>query len=120
VLNRTVAAAEALAAELGAGGAGPLEALARTPCDVLVNTTSVGLDSDASPVDASALAPGAVVMDAVYAPERTRLLRDAAARGARTISGRWMLVYQAAAQVEAWTGLAAPVEEMARAFGPEP
>jgi shikimate dehydrogenase len=59
-------------------------------------------------------------MDAVYEPERTRLLRDAAARGARTISGRWMLVYQAAAQIETWTGLAGPVEEMARAFGPEP
>jgi shikimate dehydrogenase len=120
VLNRTVAAAEALAAELGAGAAGPLDALARTPCDVLVNTTSVGLGSDTSPVAASAIAPGAVVMDAVYEPERTRLLRDAAARGARTISGRWMLVYQAAAQIETWTGLAGPVEEMARAFGPEP
>jgi len=102
VLNRTVASAEALAVELGADGAGPLSALADTPHDVLVNTTSVGLGDDASPVDAAAIAPGAVVLDAVYEPEHTRLLRDAEARGARAVSGRWMLVHQAVAQLEAW------------------
>jgi len=123
VLNRTAARAEALASELGAHGAGPLEALARIPHDVIVNTTSVGMDSDESPVPASALDRGAVVLDAVYAPERTRLLRDALARGARAVSGRWMLVHQAVAQLEAWAGridraLAARV--MAEAFGPQP
>lgn len=120
VLNRTVGKARALAAELGAEGAGPLAALADTPHDALVNTTSVGLDEDASPVDAAAIGPAAVVLDAVYQPERTRLLRDAESRGARTVSGRWMLVHQAVAQLEAWTS---PVEAeraarvMAEAFG---
>jgi shikimate 5-dehydrogenase len=70
-----------------------------------------------------ALSPEAVVLDAVYAPERTRLLRDALARGAHAVSGRWMLVHQAIAQIEAWAGpidrvLAARV--MAEAFGPQP
>ena len=45
-----------------------------------------------------------------------RLLRDAEARGARTVTGKWMLVYQAAEQFELWTGKKAPVEEMADAF----
>lgn len=120
VLNRTAARAEALAAELGAEGAGPLASLAEFPHEVLVNATSVGLGEDASPVDAAAISPGAVVLDAVYEPERTRLLRDAAARGARGVSGRWMLVHQAVAQLEAW---ASPVDAeratrvMADAFG---
>jgi shikimate dehydrogenase len=116
VLNRTPQRAEALAAQLGAQDAGALEDLARTPHDVLVNTTSVGLRSDETPVAAAAIRPGAVVMDAVYDPERTRLLRDAQARGARSVSGRWMLVYQAAEQIALWSGREAPLEVMAGAF----
>jgi shikimate dehydrogenase len=116
VLNRTVARARDLCDELGAHSAGPLSSLADAPYDVLVNTTRVGMNEDASPVEASALAADAVVMDAVYEPERTRLLRDAEARGARTVAGKWMLVYQAALQVEAWTGRQAPIELMADAF----
>ena len=121
VLNRTVPRAEALAAELGAASAGSLDALAGTPHDVLVNTTSVGLAEEASPVPATSIAKGAVVLDAVYSPERTLLLRDAEARGARAVSGRWMLVHQAVAQLEAWAGpldAARAAEVMAKAFGP--
>lgn len=116
VLNRTPARAEALAAELGAEAAGPLTQLASTPHDIVVNTTSVGLRSDASPVDPAAIDPGAVVMDAVYEPEQTRLLRDAEARGARCISGKWMLVYQAAEQLALWSGSEAPIDVMSQAF----
>ena len=103
VLNRTPERARRLAEALGADSYGSLSDLASDPYDVLVNTTSVGLQADASPVDPAALAPGAVVMDAVYAPERTRLLRDAEARGARIVPGKWMLVHQAVAQLAAWT-----------------
>jgi shikimate dehydrogenase len=116
VLGRTVERAAALAGELGAHSAGGLAELSRTPYEILVNATSVGLRSDDSPVEAEALREGSVVLDAVYDPERTRLLRDAEARGARVVSGKWMLVYQAAAQLELWTGRAAPVEAMAAAF----
>ncbi len=72
--------------------------------------------SNASPVPAEAIGADAVVMDAVYDPPETALLRDAAARGARTVSGKWMLVYQAAQQFELWTGRPAPIEVMAEAF----
>ena len=116
VLNRTLDKAHALCDELGADTAGGLSELAQSPYDVLVNTTRVGLDEDVSPVDAAALSGDAVVLDAVYEPERTRLLRDAEARGARTLSGKWMLVYQAAEQLEAWTDQKAPIDVMAEAF----
>jgi shikimate dehydrogenase len=116
VLNRTRARAEQVAADLGATGAGALADLAGLACDVLVNTTSVGLRDDASPVAADAIPKNAVVLDAVYDPTRTRLLRDAEARGARGVAGKWWLVHQAAAQFELWTGREAPIEAMADAF----
>ena len=116
ILNRTGSRARELAAALGAGGAGGLDELGDLPHEILVNTTSVGLREDVSPVDARQLRPDSVVMDAVYDPERTRLLRDAEARGARTLGGKWMLVYQAADQLRLWTGREAPIEVMAAAF----
>jgi len=116
VLNRTVSKARALCDELGADSAGALSELASAPYDVLVNTTRVGLSEDVSPVEASALSPDAVVMDAVYEPERTRLLRDAEAKGARIVPGKWMLIYQAAAQLEAWREEDAPLDVMTEAF----
>ena len=116
VLDRTPGRARALADDLGAEGAGPLSELARVPHDVLVNATSLGLSGDVSPVPAEALRPATLVMDTIYEPERTRLLRDAEARGARTLGGKWMLVHQAAEQLRIWSGREAPLERMAEAF----
>jgi len=116
VLNRNRERAKRLATELDAQYAGALEDLAGRPCDVLVNTTSVGLRSDESPVAAAAIPKQAVVFDAVYDPARTRFLRDAEARGARTIGGKWMLVHQAAEQIRIWSGREAPVDVLAAAF----
>jgi shikimate dehydrogenase len=116
VLNRTVARAEAVARDLGAEGAAGLDALADLAPDLIVNTTSVGLGEDVSPVPPEAIPARALVMDAVYEPERTRLLRDAESRGARTLGGKWMLVHQGAEQLRLWSGREAPVEVMARAF----
>jgi shikimate dehydrogenase len=116
VLNRTVARAEELVRDLGGERAGGLSELAAIPHDVLVNTTSGGLCGEPIPVEPSALRAGSVVLDAVYDPEETPLLREAAKRGARTVPGKWMLVHQAAEQLRIWTGREAPVEAMARAF----
>lgn len=116
VLNRTPERARQLVRELGAQAAGSLEDLARTPHDVLVNTTTVGLREDVSPVDAGALRAGSLVMDAVYEPLRTRLLRDAEARGARTLSGKWMLVHQAAEQFRLFSGREAPLPALIEGF----
>jgi shikimate dehydrogenase len=116
VLNRSVPRARALAEELGAEHAGGLDELAAIAHDVLVNTTPVGLRSDAAPVRAEALRPGSVVLDAVYDPLETRLLRDARARGARPVSGKWMLIEQAREQLRLWTGRDVDAAVMAEAF----
>ena len=116
VLNRTVERARDLCQELGAKGFGSPDDLEEIPHSVLVNTTSVGLSSDESPVRATSLRAHSVVMDAVYEPAVTRLLRDATERGATPIGGKWMLVYQAAHQLKLWTGLDAPLDVMASAF----
>jgi len=82
--------------------------------DVLVNTTSVGMipGSNETPIPAGLLKPGLVVFDIVYNPLKTRLLREAEAAGARTISGIEMLVWQGALAFEKWTGEKAPVDLM--------
>jgi shikimate dehydrogenase len=116
VLNRTESRARDLARALSANASGVLGDLADLPHDILVNTTSVGLRSNDSPVPAEHLREGSVVMDAVYDPERTRLLADAAMRGARPLGGKWMLVHQAAEQLRLWSDLDAPLDVMAEAF----
>ena len=52
------------------------------------------------------------VLDAVYAPIETRLLREAAAAGATTVDGAWMLLFQGVEAFEIWTGESAPVDAM--------
>lgn len=116
VLNRNVERAETLARELGATDAGPLESLADLDHEILVNTTSVGLREDRSPVPAHALREGSRVLDAVYDPTETRLLREAREAGARPIGGKWMLVEQAREQLRLWTNREIPAAVMAEAF----
>jgi 3-dehydroquinate dehydratase/shikimate dehydrogenase len=95
-------------------GHGPLAALAGEEWDVLVHATPVG--SGACPgeslVPAGSLRRGAVVLDMVYEPRDTPLLRAAREAGCRTIEGVEMLVAQAVGQFEAWTSARAPVEAM--------
>ena len=45
-----------------------------------------------------------MVMDIVYQPLETKLLQEAKQRGCATVSGLEMLMRQAAAQLEIWTG----------------
>lgn len=82
--------------------------------DILVNATSVGMSPDISgtPLDADLLRPELIVVDIVYNPVKTRLLTEAEAAGAVTISGVDMLVWQGALAFEKWTGQKAPVELM--------
>jgi 3-dehydroquinate dehydratase/shikimate dehydrogenase len=75
--------------------------------DVLVNATPVGTApaSDVSPLPADyTFLADKLVYDLVYNPPSTRLLRDAANAGCRTVGGLDMLVAQAQAQFEWWTG----------------
>ena len=86
----------------------------RVSCHVLINTTPLGMTphTDASPVSAKQMENDMVIMDAVYNPIRTRLLREAETAGCTTIDGAEMFVFQGAFQFELWTGIAAPIEKM--------
>jgi shikimate dehydrogenase len=114
IANRTVERAEELAGAVEGASGHSLNALDDLLADasVLVNATSVGMEEDATPVPATALHGGLAVLDAVYRPVETRLLRDAAAAGATTVDGAWMLLYQGIAAFERWTGRDAPVDAM--------
>jgi shikimate dehydrogenase len=75
--------------------------------DVLVNATSIGLFPDVDArlaLDPDTLRAGLVVADVIPNPPRTRLLRDAEARGATTLDGLGMLVEQGVIGIRHWTG----------------
>ena len=77
--------------------------------DVLVNATSVGMGSnadgdDALPVSREVVGRCGVVLDAVYQPLETQLLRCAREEGAKVVDGLWMLIHQAVLQHHWWFG----------------
>ena len=113
VVNRTVKTGEQLAADL-AGDFFPLAEIQGVRCDILINTTPVGMfpDVDATPVPGTFFNAHMTVMDIIYTPLQTRLLKDATAAGCATIQGLPRFVYQGAFQFELWTGMQAPVEVM--------
>lgn len=123
VLNRSVERARNLvddlrsqtSAELSYGGLTQLPGVI-DDTDVLINTTSVGMSPNVSdsPVPEGLLHGGLFVYDVVYNPVKTKLLRDAEAKGAGTLSGVKMLVYQGAEAFRMWTGVEPPVELMQR------
>ena len=108
-------AAEAAAA-LGCAHA-PLADLSRQSWDVLINATPVGSAASRAetPVPQYLHRRGTIVLDMVYDPLETRLLAEARAAGCLTIDGLEMLLAQAVAQFETWTGLEAPIEAMTAA-----
>jgi shikimate dehydrogenase len=121
VFNRHLHRAEALVRHFAKGAAhmelrakpwheSVLESeLAKTK--VLVNASSVGRNPDESPIPAELLPPDLLVLDLLYVPRETRLIRDAAAAGAAgTLNGDLMLLTQSAAAFQLWTGREAPVE----------
>ncbi|MFB6132658.1 MAG: shikimate dehydrogenase [Halanaeroarchaeum sp.] len=113
VVNRTVPKATDLADDVGGTGHSLDEVTELLgDADVLINATSVGMDEDESPVPPGALHADVAVMDAVYSPIETKLLRAAERAGARTIDGAWMLVFQGVEAFERWTGRQAPVDAM--------
>lgn len=115
VVNRTLAAAE-VAAELDperceALAADDVDAVAGivAGADMVINATSVGMnrpaeDPSALPLDVAFLTSRSVVVDLVYHPIETALLRRASQRGCATVDGLGMLIHQAALQQEIWTG----------------
>lgn len=119
IANRDRSKAAALAAAPGARAAAGLDEANRAGnYDAVVNATSLGMgDLDAaSPIPETALHPGLLVMDIVYKPVETELVRAARRKGARVLHGGRMLLHQAARQFELYTGQNAPLEAMESAL----
>ncbi len=114
VVNRSGARGEELAAALSRLAEGrvtfvPWQGEYAVPPDahLLINATSVGLFPDVGarvPLRLDTLSPHALVCDIIPNPPRTRLLREAAGRGCRTLDGLGMLVNQGVIGVRLWTG----------------
>ena len=127
IVNRTPGRAEELRERLSSVAGGervsvrPAEETesAAGEAEILINTTFLGMkEDDPFPVPKPVLHEGLDVCDAVYrAGTETALLREARGRGARTVSGGRMLLYQGVASQRAWTGREPDVEAMSRALG---
>lgn len=81
---------------------------------VLIHCTPIGMSPkvDATCVPASLLHAELAVMDIVYNPRETRLLKEATGAGCNTITGLEMFLHQAVTQFELWTNRPAPVDVM--------
>ncbi len=113
-VRRTVTCAVDAVPLDGAGVAGTLR-----EATLLVQATTAGAGGQRalSAVPGTLLHPGLFVMDMVYDPRETVLLREARAAGCRTLGGLPMLLYQGARAFEIWTGRQAPLQVMRDALG---
>ncbi len=110
LVNRSTERGQALSRELGCAYL-PISSLVRMKAgglgaDVLINATSLGMvprERD-TPIPKRLLKEGMLVMDIVYRPLQTRLLREAKEKGCVTVDGLEMLIRQAIAQFAIWTG----------------
>ncbi|MEM2364301.1 MAG: shikimate dehydrogenase [Candidatus Bathyarchaeia archaeon] len=124
ILNRTEERAIGLAKEMREKTGGNIRGapLSKTEeelvhADIVVNATPVGSwpHIEETLVNKKALRKDMVVMDMVYAPLETRLLREAKEVGATIVDGITMLVHQGAASFKIWTGEDPPIDLMKRA-----
>jgi 3-dehydroquinate dehydratase/shikimate dehydrogenase len=113
ILNRSTAAALKLARQAKVKVFRRAD-FKKTTFDIIINATSVGMgstkDSPLKPEEIKAK----YVLDMVYDPLETRLLKLARAAGVEVTPGVEMFVHQAARQFEIWTGKPAPLDEMRR------
>ncbi len=127
IRNRTPEKAADLARHIEANvsgakaAGGPLEGLAAAAeaCDLIVNTSSLGMAGDParenrSPIPEAAIPADCICADAVYNPIETAFLKAALRRGARTVSGVGMIVCQGAEAWKMWTGADMPTEVVMR------
>ena len=112
--NRTTVRAENLVAEFSETfpetqlESVTVETVCKTVLDLLVNTTTVGMESDASPLDLSQCKKIEHVVDLINRPAETRLLKQAEELGIPAINGLGMLLYQGCEAFTFWTGKPAP------------
>ncbi|MCK5552512.1 MAG: shikimate dehydrogenase [Deltaproteobacteria bacterium] len=109
IVNRTVEKGEEMARDFACPFY-PLSDIGKVEADCLINTTPVGMapDSEKSPVVREILGNFRWVVDIIYNPLRTKLLRDAEEAGCIALSGMGMFVHQGAEQIKIWMGIEPP------------
>ncbi|MBS3908307.1 MAG: shikimate dehydrogenase [Actinobacteria bacterium] len=82
--------------------------------DLVVNTTPIGMNESADllPVPLEYIDSRHFIYDLIYTPSETALIKAAKEKGAKAVNGLGMLLYQAAAAFEIWTGTPAPIAIM--------
>jgi 3-dehydroquinate dehydratase/shikimate dehydrogenase len=115
VTGRNMRQAQALA-RVVQGEALTLKQAQSKQFDALVHATPVGMVPNTDECLFPERIPGEVVLDMVYNPHETLLLKRAKQQGATVIPGAEMLLEQAVSQFEIWTGESAPREVMQHAL----
>ncbi len=115
VTGRDFQKAAALARVVRAGTL-PLKTAADEHFDVLINATPVGMSPHIHESLFQDKIPAEIVLDMVYNPHETALLKRAKAQGCKIIYGSEMLLEQAGRQFEIWTGETAPLSAMRAAL----
>lgn len=117
IVNRSRERGMALAREIGANFISK-EDLGEVDPEIIVNATSIGMapDTGGIPLDPEILKPSMIVMDIVYTPVKTALIKAGIAKGCTVVDGLSMFVNQGAAQFELFTGKKAPIEIMKSAL----
>jgi 3-dehydroquinate dehydratase / shikimate dehydrogenase len=111
ILNRTAAGAQKLARQAHARAIKRAD-LKKLMFDVIINATPVGMGSAKQSPLAEKEIRTRYLLEMVYWPAETRLVKLARARGVQIISGAEMFTQQGARQFEIWTGKPAPTAEM--------
>jgi 3-dehydroquinate dehydratase/shikimate dehydrogenase len=116
IANRTMERGLGLAEEVGCRAVDWNARNAQHP-EIIINCTPVGMhpNIDESPVHPSVFRPGLIVMDCVYNPETTMMVRHARDRECKVITGVEMFIRQAAEQFRLFTNTPAPAEVMMQA-----
>lgn len=117
ISGRTIGTAQDLAVRIGGQVRDWVQRGAGKP-DVLVNCTPVGQfpEVDATPLPKSDLHRSTVVLDCVYNPDPTLLVKDAKQQGCTAIGGASVFLRHAVLQFRAFTGQKAPLDEMKETF----
>jgi shikimate dehydrogenase len=113
IFNRNKKSGEELATAYNVTYGGTPSAFNRSyDYDILINTTSVGFKSQDTLVTAEQMQENKIVMDVVFKPIETTLIKTAKSLGCTVVEGYKMLLHQACCQFELYTGHAAPYEIM--------
>ncbi len=109
IVNRSEQRGKVLAEQVG-GEFVPLESIKELFPDIIINTTPVGMvpNIDNTPVPSEILQTSMTIMDIVYNPLKTKLIKDAENAGCAIVDGLSMFVHQGAEQFELFTGIKAP------------